>query len=100
MTAEGKLLGPPRRRPGRRNQRIEISIDPRALTVVTPAATAVDPTGPFAGRGTRRQLTRRAQALQALEPVGAGATIVTSYPRHQHEERIMAASRLRQQVEP
>ena len=33
--------------PGTETERIEISLEPRALTIVTPAATAADPAGPF-----------------------------------------------------
>jgi YegS/Rv2252/BmrU family lipid kinase len=34
--------------PAPETERIEISLEPRALTIVTPAATATDPNGPFA----------------------------------------------------
>ncbi len=34
--------------PGSESERVEVSLEPRALTIVTPAATAADPTGPFA----------------------------------------------------
>jgi diacylglycerol kinase family enzyme len=34
--------------PASETDRVEVSLEPRALTIVTPAATALDPTGPFA----------------------------------------------------
>jgi diacylglycerol kinase family enzyme len=48
VTAEDGVLAHRDGDPETETERIEVSLEPRALTIVTPAATAVDPTGPFA----------------------------------------------------
>jgi diacylglycerol kinase family enzyme len=48
VTAEGAVPAHRDGDPETETERIEVSLEPRALTIVTPAATAADPTGPFA----------------------------------------------------
>jgi diacylglycerol kinase (ATP) len=51
VTAEGKVAVHRDGDPATENDRVLVSIQPRALTVVVPAATAADPAGPFAADG-------------------------------------------------
>jgi len=48
VTAEDKLALHRDGDPASETERVEVSLEPLALTIVTPAATAADPTGPFA----------------------------------------------------
>jgi YegS/Rv2252/BmrU family lipid kinase len=49
VTAEDKVAVHRDGDPGSETDRIEVSLEPKALAVVTPLATATDPSGPFAG---------------------------------------------------
>ena len=51
ITGEGPIVAHRDGDPEKGCERIEVSLQPRALTVVTPAATAADPKGPFVQGG-------------------------------------------------